>query len=494
MRPGPSWPGRGYFETMRHSILVSAAAVLAALPLAASAQQVSVPANSQTTAPTTVIPLDRVVAVVGDVPITQSDVQERVIAKRQEGTQLPSDSAGFHDFLLGVVNELVEEELLLQKAKDLKIEVPDADVNNTVDKQVKDIRGRFASDAEYRNELRKAGLGTPEEFRRFRADQVRRSEMISRTVKQLREDGKIIAPNVTDAEVEDAYQRNKAALPKREASVGWRQIIIAPKPTPAAKAAARAKADSLLAELKAGGDFELIARRESDDPGSKQNGGDLGWNRRGRMVPEFDRWMFALPPGQLSPVVETAFGFHIIRVDRVQPGEVKARHILIAPKVDSADVTRAHLEADSVVAAMRAGAPFDSLAKKHHDFASGEETTLLTPFPRAQLPTPYQQAFADKQPKDIVTFEIPGNSTVPAKVVVAQIASVEEGGELTLPEVKERFRSRLAEEGGIKRLMDSLRKQTYVTIHQDALIMTPAEEAAPVSSPTSTPPASTPQS
>jgi len=461
---------------MRLHTLISAATLLATVPAIAPAQQVTAPAQSQTTV-VSVIPLDRVVAVVGDVPITQSDVQERVLAKRQEGAQLPTDSVSFHAFLLGVVNELVEEELLLQKAKDLKVEVPDADVNNTVDKQIKDIRGRFPTEAEYRSELQKAGLGTPEEFRRYRADQVRRNELISRTVKQLREEGKIIAPNVTDAEVQDAYERNKSALPKREPSVAWRQIIIAPKPTEKSRAAARAKADSILAELKAGGDFELIARRESDDPGSKANGGDLGWNRRGRMVPEFDRWMFALPPGQLSPVIETAFGFHIIRVDRIQPGEVKARHILIAPKVDSADVVRAHLEADSVAAAWRAGASFDSLAKKHHDFASGEETTLLTPFPRAQLPTAYQQAFADKKPKDIVTFEIAGNATVPAKVVVAQVEKVEEGGDLTLAEVKERFRSRLAEEGGIKRLMDSLRKQTYVAVHQDALIPTAAESA-----------------
>jgi len=361
--------------------------------------------------------------------------------------------------------------------------VPDADVNNTVDKQIKDIRSRFASDAEYRSELQKAGLGTPEEFRRFRADQVRRNELIQRTVKQLRDEGKIISANVTDAEVEEAYQRNKASLPKREASVAWRQIIIAPRPTPAAKAAAKAKADSILAELKAGGDFELIAKRESDDPGSKANGGDLGWNRRGKMVPEFDRWMFALAPGQLSPVIETAFGYHVIRVDRVQPGEVKARHILIAPKVDSADVARAHLEADSVAAAWRAGAPFDSLAKKHHDYASGEETTLLTPFPRAQLPTAYQQAFAGKQPKDIVTFEIPGNATVPAKVVVAQIEKVEEGGDLTLAEVKERFRARLAEEGGVKRLMDTLRKQMYVKVDEGALLVTPAEESAAPTAP-----------
>ena len=447
---------------------------MAAAPAALPAQQPSPTVPSvQSTAAAQAIALDRVVAIVGDVVITQSGLQEKLIQKRQEGATIPSDSAAWRTFVLGVVNELVDEELLLQKSKDLKIEVPDADVTNTVDKQVKEIRARFSSEAEFRSELQKAGLGTPEEFRRYRTEEVRRAETITRTVRKLREDGKVVPANVTDAEVQEAYDRNRATLPKREASVGWRQIIIAPKPTAAAKDRARAKAESLLVEIKSGGDFELLAKRESMDPGSKDNGGDLGWNRRGRMVAEFDRWMFALPPGQMSPVVETPFGFHIIRVDRVQPGEAKARHILLAPKIDSADVARAGLVADSVAAAWKAGAAFDSLAKRHHDFASAEETTLLTPFPRAQLPPAYQQAFAEKKPQDFVVFQIPGNTTVPGKFVVAQLVTVEEGGELTLAEVKERFRARLSEEGGIKRLMESLRKGSYVAIRQEALAAAP---------------------
>ena len=417
----------------------------------------------------TVLPLDRVVAVVGDVVITQSNLQERIIQKRQDGVRFPTDSAGWHAFLLQVVGEVVDEELILLKAKDLKVEVPDADVNSTVDKQYKEVRKKFGSDAEFRSELQKAGYGTPEEYKKFVGDGIRRSETITRTIKKLREDGKIAQANVTDAEVAEAYERNKAAMPKREAAVTWRQIIITPKPSPAAKEVARVKAESILADLKAGADFEKIAKRESMDPGSKDNGGDLGWNRRGKMVPVFDRWMFALPPGVLSPVVETPFGFHIIRVDRAQPAEVKARHILISPKVDSLDVARARLEADSIVVALKAGLPFDSLAKKHHDFASGEETTLLTPFPRSQLPPAYQAAFAEKSAKDVVEFPIAGNTNVPSKFVVAQLASVESGGDVTLKEVKERFRARLAEEGGIKRLMEGLRKGTYVSVHSDAL-------------------------
>src|SRR2546423_2878255 len=347
---------------MRPSLsFVAAVALVAAAPLASHAQQQAPATSVQQQA----IPLDRVVAVVGDVVITQSNLQEKLIAKRQEGATVPTDSAGFHAFVLAAANELVDEELLLRKAKELKVEVPDADVSNTVDKQVKEIRARFSSDAEYRAELSKAGLGTPEEFKRYRLDAVKRNETISRTVRKLREDGKIVQANVTDAEVQDAYERNKATLPKREASISWRQIIIAPHASAASKERARAKAESILVELKTGGDFEKLTKRESMDPGSRENGGDLGWNRRGRMVAEFDRWMFALAPGQLSPVIETPFGYHIIRVDRVQPGEVKARHILIKPKIDSVDVAAARLRADSVLAIWKNGkAPFDTLVAR----------------------------------------------------------------------------------------------------------------------------------
>ena len=457
-------------------------ALLAAAPLARAQVATPAPAALQASAASpAALPLDRVVAVVGDVIITQSNLQERIIQKRQDGVRLPADSAGWHAFLVQVVGEIVDEELLILKAKDLKVEVPDADVNSTVDKQYKEVRKKFSSDAEFRSELQKAGYGTPEEYKKFIGEGIRRNETVTRTIKKLREDGKLAQANVTDAEVTEAYERNKSAMPKREAAVTWRQIIISPKPSPAAKEVARVKAESILADLKAGADFEKLAKRESMDPGSKDNGGDLGWNRRGRMVPIFDRWMFALTPGVLSPVVETPFGYHIIRVDRAQPAEVKARHILISPKVDSLDVARAKLEADSVVTALKAGFPFDSLAKKHHDFASGEETTLLTPFPRSQLPPAYQTAFADKIAKDVIEFPIAGNTNVPQKFVVAQLASVESGGDVTLAEVKERFRARLAEEGGIKRLMEGLRKGTYVSVRTEALNlpMPPAPPSAP---------------
>ena len=443
---------------MKSLLLLSIAAA------ALGAQQPTQPIPTAPAGDTTRVMLDRIVAVVGDQPITQYDVQERILSMGQQPGFTPPRSQDEYDKLAAdVVNQLVDEELLVQKAKLLKIEVTDQDVASSVDRQLHDVRARFTSDAEFRAELAKAGLGSQEEYRRFLTEQMRRNELQRRVIDKMRSEGKIPPVNVTEQDVQEAFNRTRTTLPRRPATVTFRQIVIAPKPTEAAKAKARAKAESLLVEIKGGGDFERIAKRESMGSVSGAQGGDLGWNGRGTMVPEFERWMFALRPGDLSPVVETVHGFHIIRVDRVKPGEVKARHILIRPKLDSADDARARAEADTVAKQWAAGVSFDSLARAHHDYASGEETSILTPIPRDSMPATYQQAFAGKKAGDIAVFEIPGPAGHP-KVVVARLAAVEEGGEYKLSDLRERVRQQLVEEGSIRRFLDSLRKEAYVSI------------------------------
>jgi peptidyl-prolyl cis-trans isomerase SurA len=456
---------------MRTTTLWTACAA-AALASGATAQQPT-PVTRPTT-PAVVaqrVPLDQVVGVVGAHPITWYDLQERINVMRQEGRQVPSDSAGLLEFARTVLNQMIDEEVLVQKAKELKVEVPDADLTNSVDRQFKQVRERFSSESEFRTQLQRAGLGSPEEYRRFLTEQLRRDELQRRAIDKLRQDGKLVQVSVTETEVSEAFERNKGRLPRKEPTVTFRQVVMATQPSATSKAIARAKAESLLAEVKRGGDFESIAKRESMDP-SKDVGGDLGWARRGQMVPAFEWWLFTLPPGQTSPVVETPFGFHIIRVERVQPGEVKSRHILIRPTIDSADIVRGRLLADSVAAAWKRGVSFDSLAKLHHDYASKEETSLLTPFPRSQLPESYQQALRDVKVGAIVIFPIPGPTGAP-KNVVLQLQSAAEGGEFTLSDMRERIRDQLRQENSIRRLLDSLRRQTYVSVRLDGLPAAP---------------------
>jgi len=426
-------------------------------PLALAAQVPTTPARPVSTT----LPIDRVVAVVGTQPVLWTDVLTAVNQRRSQGMQLPTDSAGQAVLARGVLSELVDEEILVQKAKEMKLEVLDADVSAAADRQIKSVRAQFKSDEEYRTELRNAGLGTAEEYRKSLIEQYRRTQMQQKAFAELRKRAKPV--NVTEEEITAAFEKSRAALQKRPATVTFRQIVVAPKASPEAKAKAKARADSLLAEIKKGGDFEQIAKRESMDPGTKQLGGDLGWNRRGSgLVPEFEGMMFALRPGDVSPVIETAFGYHIIRVDRVQAAEVKARHILIAPVIDSADVARARVEADTVAAQWRRGASYDSLVVKHHD--ATEEKGVLQPFPRDSLPPSYQTALTGAKANDITSpFQLVNPRGAP-KFAVIQVVTATDAGEYDQAQIRDQIRAQLADERSIRALLDDLRKQTYVSL------------------------------
>ena len=435
--------------------LLCVAAFLA--PLALPAQ---VPATATRPVPPS-LPIDRVVAVVGEQPLLWTDVVTAINQRRAQGLQVPPDSAGQQALAKTVLNELVDEEILVQKAKEMKLEVTEADIISAADRQIKSIRAQFKTDEEYRTELRNAGLGSPEEYRKGLIDQYRRQNLQQKAFGELKKRAK--PANVTEEEVTAAFERSRTDLQKRPATVTFRQIIVTPKASPAAKAKAKARADSLLLEIRKGGDFELIAKRESMDPGTKQLGGDLGWNRRGSgLVPEFEGMMFALRPGDVSPVIETAFGYHIIKVDRVQAAEVKARHILIAPVIDSADVAAARVEADSVAAQWRRGVSYDTLAAKHHD--ATEEKGVLQPFNRDSLPASYQAALVGAKPGAITNpFQLANPRGAP-KFAVIQVVTATEAGEYDQTEIRDQIRAQLADERSIRGLLDELRKQTYVSL------------------------------
>ncbi len=436
---------------------------LIALPVAVSAQTPAPAPSPQrvaSAAPESAIPVDRVVAVVGGQVILWSDVMSSINQQRAAGLQLPPDSAGQAALARDALNALVDEEILVQKAHLMKVEVTPDEVNRSVDDQVRRVRQGFQTDEEFRAELRKAGFGTPEEYRRTLYEQFYRRALQQRVFEELRKTA--VARNVSEAEINEAFEKNRGTLQSAPATVTFRQVVVAPKASPAAKARAKAKADSLLVEIRKGGDFDLIAKRESMDEASKPQGGDLGWNRRGAMVPEFERVMFALPPGSVSNVVETAFGYHIIKVDRVQAGEVKARHILISPKIDSTDIAAARAEAQLVATQLRNGAAFDSIVAKHHDPA--EEKGILQPFVRDSLPASYSTALVGKKAGDVTDpFELASPRGI-SKWAVVQLVTVNEAGQFDEADIKERIRSQLMAEKATRSMLDDLRKQTFVSI------------------------------
>lgn len=132
------------------------------------------------------------------------------------------------------------------------------------------------------------------------------------------------APQVSDADVQQYYNQNQKQFQVPE-QVRVRHILIKVAPNADAKtdAAAKQKAEDILNQLHNGADFATLAKKYSDDPGSKPMGGELGFLQRGATVPEFDKMAFSLQPGQTSGVIKTQFGYHILQVEEKQAAHLK---------------------------------------------------------------------------------------------------------------------------------------------------------------------------
>ena len=413
--------------------------------------------------PDSVVVVDRVVAVVGNRPVLASQVDEELFSRQAQGVELPQDPERLDALRREVVSSIVDEELLVQQAiRDTTIEVTDQEIADGVEQQVRKVRENFASEVDYKNELKKAGFQTPEEYRRWLTDQQRRAALQNRLIDGLKSAGKLKAVAPTEQEMRRYFETHKANLGSRPATLSFRQIVIAPKPSAAAKARTRAQADSIVLELRRGADFATAARRFSQDPGSRDQGGSLNWFRRGVMVPEFERVAFALRPGVVSDPVESPFGYHIIQVERTQPAEVQARHILLIPEIDSANVDSARALAARLHQLISRGASFDSLQRIHHDAAGGEREAENVPTDK--LPENYAAAVANADSGAVVpVFTIKGAGERD-QYVVLQVTNRRSQGDIRFEDVKDRIRQQMGQELAIRRYIDQLRKTTYVEI------------------------------
>jgi peptidyl-prolyl cis-trans isomerase C len=284
-----------------------------AAPAAPGAAKPATPAAEQP------LPPEKIPAVVAKVNGTPIAKDELLKAVNQVRSQMPGLTTTA-EIYRRVLDNLVSRELLLQEVKTAGITVTDTEINQ----QINELKGRFPSPEKFQEALKKEHL-TEAEFTR----QAREAFAVQKLVET-----KVVNDvKVSDQEVKDFYDKNQDKM-KRPERVHVRHILVKVDKGAAAdvKQKARAKADDLLAKAKGGADFAKLATESSDDPGSKQHGGDLSWVARGQTVPPFETAAFALKkPNELSPVVETEYGYHVIQlVERQDAGvmpfaEVKDR-------------------------------------------------------------------------------------------------------------------------------------------------------------------------
>jgi len=407
--------------------------------------------------------IDRVVAVVGDSAILQTDLDEevfRILASTGQ-RQMPDDPEVRKELYRTALEARINELLMLIAAERDSVTVGDSDVQRQVDQQIEQQKRAFGGEAAFEQALRAQGF-TLAGYRHELTRQVRNQGIIERYLANLRRDRR--PPPVTDKQVKEFFDEQRDRLGERPATVSFEMVIVAPQASDSAKAAARAQAEQILQRIREGEDFAQLARRYSQDPGSKDRGGDLGWFRENQMVPEFSSVAFSLPPGAVSGVVESSFGFHIIKVEKAKGAERQARHILIVPEYTAQDGERTRQLAGEVLEKIRSGVLVDELVSEYGDPADKDQGRV-GPFPKERLPSPFSELLAEAQVGDLIgPFALPGPRG--DRWAVLKVTSVTEKGPYSWddPLVRTQFREQLEQQLLIEEIVRELKARTYVEV------------------------------
>lgn len=310
--------------------------------------------------------VDGVAAVVGRNIIKYSDIDRSVAQMR-----LKQSVGNEAETRCAILENLVLAQLMIHKGEVDSVEVSDDDVKQYVDYYLKNDLRQYGS----KEALREATGFAYDELKE-QYERMIRNNLLSRRVEyQLTEGVK-----VTPAEVTEFFHSLPAdSLPMMPERYELSEIVIEPAITEAERDRVRAELASLRERVVKGEKFSMLATLYSQDPGSAKQGGELGFFSRGEMVGEFEAAAFALKPGEVSPIVETKFGFHIIQLIERRGNMLNARHILLVPKVSSDDLLRARVKLDSLAAEIRNGSiSFEEAARLHSTAANAKQGGTVT--------------------------------------------------------------------------------------------------------------------
>lgn len=436
--------------------LACMAAVLLASPLAAQ-QPGAGPAAGEAQV------VDRVVAVVGDTTIALSEIREEVLRMRQQGMEFPDDPMARDSILRSVLDQLVEETMLLEQAKRVGVGVAEEQVEQLADDRFSRFRNDFGSDEELRQAVESTGQNMFQ-FREMLRSRAWAELTLNRLRQRLVEQNELPPATVSEEEIRAFFEENAEGR-RRPGSVSLDRVLVAPRPDSAAADSARALAEQARDEIREGTEFAVAARRYSDDPDSREEGGDLGWVRRSDLVPAFGDAAWAAPPGRPVGPVRSRLGYHVARVDNVRGGERRVRQILVRPHVGDADLEDARERARALADSLREGADADRLAREHG--LSGEDVRfdeVRLDEVGSRLGDAYADALDDAAEGDVIgPLEVEGSLGVPLYAVL-QVRSFTPTGAYRLEDVRDQIRERLMQEKQFDRYVDQLRNEMYVEI------------------------------
>jgi peptidyl-prolyl cis-trans isomerase SurA len=401
--------------------------------------------------------LDRIAAVVNNSVILASEVQEQTFFfASQQGISL-ADSVALASARIEVLQRLIEEKVIVDEARKRGMTVSRDDVDKAVDGVIQDMIQGTGSDEAFRGQLEREGL-SEDELRNLYRPRLEAQILASRLVRrEVNTDAE-----VTEADIETYYNENLDKFPERPETVRLSHVYVSVLPDSMSYIRARAAAEQIRERVLAGEEFETLAMELSADPTGRK-GGDLGYFKKGQLDPRFEAAAFSVEPGQIAEVIQTRFGFHVIKVTGVRGEEVRASHIVVAVRPMDEAVKMARARIDSLKVALDGGADFAELvAAGSEDLETRDNGGDLGYYAVKDLTPDVRDVILALKPGDVSDV-----AEAPDGYHIFRMVEHRSQGRFTLEETKEDIRElirRARLDEGYTKWIDGLRRDAYIDI------------------------------
>lgn len=405
--------------------------------------------------------IEGIIAVVGDEIILKSDfLQSAQGLAIQMGINPMVDKDAFEKLKKQVLDNMINEKVLLAKAEEDTIVVDDQQVETELENRTQSLIQQLGS-----KEKVEAYFGAPiSKIKRNYREEVKKG-LIVQMVRHEREMGM----QISRREVENFYQTMKDSLPEKKETVHLRHILMQVKPREESQQEAQKLVDTIKARLKAGDSFEELAKEYSQDPGSAQKGGSLGMVRHGVLFREFEDAALMLEPGEVSDVVQTPVGYHMIQMVEKKEGAFHARHILIRLDVTDQDADATFNKLKEVREMAIRDSSFEKLAEKYSD----DESTRFLGGDLGWLPIAELQIQAFAQAADTLDVgDISQPFQTPFGYHIVKLEGKREAHKINLEDDWDQIREwafTMKRERLFNEWVDELKADMYIKVNEDRL-------------------------
>ncbi len=404
--------------------------------------------------------VDKIMAVVGDEIILVSEFANQLQLVALQTQRKPRTEAEVKKFQEEVLEQMVSDRMFLLAAKeDTSLTIRDEEIEQMLEEQVSRISQNYETYDDFIKALNDEGLTLRELKKKYRLD-VENQLLKQRFIQQ-----KLYSIAVSRHEVEEFYSKFKDSIPSQPEAVKLAHILLTVKPSQHVLDSVQNRMKELRQMVLDGADFAVVATNYASE-GAGSNGGDLGYLSKTDVVPEFSRAAFSLSVGDISGVIKTQFGYHVIKCEGIKNDKYKLRHILLTVTPSAEDSLAIKQLADSLIQAARSGEDFAQMAKTYSDDndtrAQGGE---LGWFASSQMPPEFADAVSGWKEID----DIRGPVVSRYGLHILKLLDYQEGRTYTLEDDFDQIKE-LAKQDKTGQVVDKwieeLKKITYIKYYE----------------------------